>query len=65
MDYFDGDVVDRPVPWLFAEDPGEAAAAISAHAAKAFKDLQRLYGRLFVPENIPHSAAMDHIASPR
>ncbi len=64
-DNFNGDVIDGPVPWLYAEDPGEAAAAIGAQAAKAFKVLQRLYGRLFVPENIPHSAAVDHIASPR
>ncbi len=64
-DYFDGDVIEGPVPWLFAEDPTEAAAAIGAQAAKAFKDLQRLYGRLFVPENIPHTTAVDHIASPR
>jgi hypothetical protein len=50
---------------LYAEEPGEAVAAIGAHAAKAFKDLQRLYGRLFVPENIPHSVAVDHVAGPR
>ncbi len=64
-DYFDSDVIDGPVPWLYAEEPGEAAAAIGAQAAKAFKDLQQLYGRLFVPENIPHSVAVDHIAGPR
>jgi hypothetical protein len=65
VDYFDGDVLEGPVPWLFAEEPGKAFLAIRAHAAKAFKDLQRLYGRFFMLENIPHTAAMDHIAGPR
>ncbi len=62
---FDGDVLDGPVPVLFATDVEEASATLTANPGKAFKDLQRIMGRFFVPENIPADSAMDFIANPR
>ena len=62
---FDGDILDGPVPTLFATDVEEAAAALTANPGKAFKDIQRILGRFFVPENVPANTAMDFIANPR
>jgi hypothetical protein len=62
---FDGDVLDGPVPILFATEVEEASASLRANPGKAFKDLQRIMGRFFVPENIPADSAMDFIANPR
>ncbi len=50
--YFDGSVLDGPVPRFFAANPPEARAALSADTPKAYKDLQRIYSRLFITENI-------------
>jgi hypothetical protein len=52
-DYFDGVVLDDPVLRFFAANPTKARAALSADASKAYKDLQRIYSRLFITENIP------------
>ncbi len=62
---FDGDILDGPVPALFAADVAEATAALTANPGKAFKDIQRILGRFFVPENVPADTAMDFIANPR
>ncbi len=62
---FDGDILDGPVPVLFATDVEEASAALTANPGKAFKDLQRILGRFLVPENVPADSAMDFIANPR
>ncbi len=62
---FDGDILDGPVPALFATDVEEATAALTANPGKAFKDIQRILGRFFVPENVPADTAMDFIANPR
>ena len=62
---FDGDILDGPVPTLFATDVEEASAALTTNPGKAFKDIQRILGRFFVPENVPADTAMDFIASPR
>jgi hypothetical protein len=51
-DYFDGDVLNGPVPRLFAPDPAIGKAAIANNPAKAFKDVQRLYARLFISEHV-------------
>jgi hypothetical protein len=64
-DYFDGETVSGPIPRLFAANPVEASAAITADPAKAFKDLQRIYSRLFITDNIPHDNAWDHVGNPR
>jgi hypothetical protein len=32
---------------------------------KGYKDLQRILGKFFIPENIPADSAMDFLASPR
>jgi hypothetical protein len=32
---------------------------------EAYKDLQRILRKFFIPENIPADSAMDFIASPR
>ncbi len=62
---FDDDILDGPVPALFATDVEEATAALTANPGKAFKDIQRILGRFFVPENVPADTAMDFIANPR
>jgi hypothetical protein len=41
--YFDGAVLNGPVPRFFAANPTEARAALSADAPKAYKDLQRIF----------------------
>ncbi len=46
---FDGDILDGPVPVLFATDVEEATAALTANPGKAFKDLQRILGWFFIP----------------
>jgi hypothetical protein len=64
-DYFDGTVLDGPVPRFFAANPTEARAALSADASKAYKDLQRIFSRLFITENISACDAWDFIGNPR
>jgi hypothetical protein len=62
---FDGDVIDGPVPVLFAMHLDEAAQALAANPDKAFKDLQRIFAKFYVPENIPASAAMVQVTNPK
>jgi hypothetical protein len=38
-DYFDGAILDSPVPRFFTANPTEARAALSADASKAYKDI--------------------------
>ena len=63
--YFDGVVLDGPVPRYFAANPAEARAALSADDSKAYKDLQRIFSRLFITENIPASDAWAFVGNPR
>ena len=63
--YFDGAVLDGPVPRFFAANPTEARAALSADDSKAYKDLQRIFSRLFITENIPASDAWAFVGNPR
>ncbi len=63
--YFDGAVLDGPVPRFFATNPTEARAALSADDSKAYKDLQRIFSRLFITENIPASDAWSFVGNPR
>jgi hypothetical protein len=49
---FDGDVASGPVPHLFANNPREAKAALSSDSARAFRDLQRIWSKFFIPENL-------------
>jgi hypothetical protein len=62
---FDGDDVAGPVRVLFASNTEEATSALSSNPEKAFKDLQRIFCKFFIPENIPASAAMAQLANPR
>ncbi len=62
---YDGDDVAGPVPLLFATNVDDATTAVTANPDKAFKDLQRIYSKFFMPENIPASAAMAQLANPR
>jgi hypothetical protein len=62
---FDGDDIAGPVPLLFATNVDDATTAVTANPDKAFKDLQRIYSKFFMPENIPASAAMAQLANPR
>jgi hypothetical protein len=50
-DYLDGDVLNGPVPCLFAPDPAIAKAAITNDPTKAFKDVQRLHSPLHIGAN--------------
>ncbi len=59
--YFDGAVLDGPVPRFFATNPKEARADDS----KAYKDLQRIFSRLFITKNIPASDAWNFVGNPR
>jgi hypothetical protein len=43
----------------------EARAALSADASKAYKDLQRIFSRLFITENIPACDAWNFVGNPR
>jgi hypothetical protein len=63
--YFDGAVLDGPVPRFFAANPTEARAGLSADDSKAYKDLQRIFSRLFITENIPASDASNFVGNPR
>jgi hypothetical protein len=65
VDYFDGAVLDGPVPRFFAANPTEVRAALSADASKAYKDLQRIFFRLFITENIPACDAWNFVGNPR
>ncbi len=64
-DYFDGFTVSGPVPRFFAPDPEEAREALSRDKAKVFKDLQRIYARLFVSEHVLDSEAWAYFGHPR
>ncbi len=64
-DYFDGAILDGPVPRFFAANPTEARAVLSADASKAYKDIQRIYARLFITENIPACDAWAFMGNPR
>jgi hypothetical protein len=64
-DYFDGDVLNGPVPRLFAPDPTIAKAAIANDPAKAFKDVQRLHARLFISEHVIADEAWEFVGNPR
>jgi hypothetical protein len=50
-----------PVPRLFAANPEEALAALISDEARAFRDLQRIMAKFFVPENIPLHKAWDFL----
>ncbi len=46
-------------------NPTEARAALSADASKAYKDIQRIYARLFITQNIPACDAWAFMGNPR
>jgi hypothetical protein len=62
---FDGDVASRPVPHLFAISPPDAKAAVSSHPARTFRDLQRIWSKLFIPENLAASKSWDYLNNTR
>ncbi len=64
-DYFDGSAISSPVPRFFAPNPEEGRDALSRNPAKVFKDLQRIYSRLFVSEHVPDSEAWAYVGHPR
>jgi hypothetical protein len=64
-DYFDGSTVSRSVPRFFAPNPEEAREAMTRDPAKVFKDLQRIYARLFVSEHVSDSEAWAYVGHPR
>jgi hypothetical protein len=58
---FNGETASGPVPRLFAANPEEAHAALISDEARAFRDLQRIMAKFFVPENIPPHKAWDFL----
>jgi hypothetical protein len=58
---FDGDVASGPVPHLFANNPREAKAALSSDPARAFRDLQRIWAKIFIPENLAPGRSWDFL----
>ncbi len=58
VDLFDVKAVIGPVPLLFAPSPAEASAAITANPERTFRDLQRIYAKIAMPENLPAAAAL-------
>jgi hypothetical protein len=62
---FDGEQARGPVPRLFALSPDEAKANLNGDPERAFKDLQRIFSRLAVTENIPSHAAFEMVLTPR
>jgi hypothetical protein len=62
---FDGDVASGPVPHLFAVSPPEAKAALSSDPARTFRDLQRIWSKLFIPENLTASKSWDYLNNTR
>jgi hypothetical protein len=62
---FNRDDIAGPVPLLFATNVDNATAAMTANPDKAFKDLQRIYSKFFMQDNVPASAAMAQLSNPR
>jgi hypothetical protein len=61
----DGESAKGPVPRLFALGPDEAKANLNLDPERAFKDLQRIFSRLAVTENIPHHSSFELVLAPR
>ncbi len=64
-DYFDGATISGLIPQFFVASPDEALEALNSDLAKAFKDLQCIYSRLFMTENILASDAWNFMGNPR
>jgi hypothetical protein len=62
---FDGEQAKGPVPRLFALNPEEAKANLSNDPERAFRDLQRIFSRLGVTENIPAHPSLEMVSSLR
>jgi hypothetical protein len=62
---FDGETARGPVPRLFALNPDEAKASLNLDPERAFRDLQRIFTRLAVTENIPHHSSFELVLAPR
>jgi hypothetical protein len=64
-DLFDGEAASDPVPRLFAANSMEAKTNLQSDAERAHKELQRIFSKLGVTENIPASAAFEFVLNPR
>ena len=64
-DMFDGETAKGPVPRFFSTDPEVARVALSSNPTRTHKDLQRIYSRLMVTENIPACMAFHLVLNPR
>ncbi len=62
---FDGVTARGPVPVLYAANPADARVQLDSDPSRAHRDLQRIYGRMAVAENLPHSLAFDYVLNPR
>jgi hypothetical protein len=49
----------------FASSPAEASTAIIANPGRAFSDLQQIYGKIAIPENLLAAAALVLLGSLR
>jgi hypothetical protein len=64
-DMFDGDQAKGPVQRLFALNLDKAKANLSSDPERACRDLQRIFSRLGVTENIPSHSSFEIVMSPR
>ena len=64
-DYFDNDFLSGTVPVLFSSSPAATEAAMRADPAQAFKDLEAINRRFFVPETIDVEEGLRVIKKPR
>jgi hypothetical protein len=62
---FDGVTAKGPVLVLFAASPADARIQLDSDPSRAHRDLQRIYARMAVAENLPHNMAFYYIMSPR
>ncbi len=62
---FDGVTARGPVPILYAANPADARVQLDSDPSRAHRDLQRIYSRMAVAENLPHSMAFDYVLKPR
>ena len=64
-DMWDGETLSGPVARLFAASPEAATKAMKEHLGSAFKDLNRINGKVYMSENIQATEAFGTFKNPR
>jgi hypothetical protein len=62
---FDGEVLEGPVPRLFTSTLDEARGNFTTNIDFAYKDITRLMGKFFIPENLSPLNALAYLHSPK